>query len=478
MAKFPYFDGENADNENLPESLNWDNMEGGILSKMQDLDAVAEPKKDRRKLFLLLLLGGFVASVLVAVYLNITDNTINATQLANVTKQKEELQKVNTERLDNTERIINIDKTATVQNDKLHSNNDTALNNDVPSEISRTDILTENRISADYTTTTNIPTETNAHIPVNTPQQILFNSDFTQQEELTAYEKKAKKMELADLQTPSFITSIESLQLPSSLKSISLASTIPPINFDKTTKQNRADTKWSFGVYAGFTNWKPAYTGNQLAQIKSSTESGIISYGARALLNCHLNEKWQISTGLEFMQRESRLEFSGERDTFLVQSLVTDIEINAYTGEKISERVSDVTIPATIWENVQHYNKYQTWSIPVLISRNWLFHEKFQLTTGIGVRYSFVAKEIGRSLKTANLQGDAFKSEAITDGVFTYQNSLGLLGSVGVQHRLNNKLGLSLSTELNWSATDTYADKNVISKPLGMWTSVGFQFYF
>ena len=364
-------------------------------------------------------------------------------------------------------------KTAIVQTKKTNVNQDNRLNNrknifDQNENISiksNNHQISENTFFKKPTPATKIIVNQK---PVISSKEALVNSTIESNSPAVAIDKETSSSSKQINELPFIKNSLVSLAVP--YRNLHFQS--------EAIITTNTLSKWSVGISAGITGWAANYKGGLLADAKSNVETTLIGYGMESNLTYHLNNKWQLSTGIEFLQTSNRLNFYSEKDTTIIQNINTVTEVSSYTGNVITEVYEDVPLDGKVWRKVVHHNNFQQWSIPILIARNWNWNNKLNLITGIGTKFTFISNESGKTIQSLNTEQSIFEPKVIDSEDYNIKNSLSIIANIALQYQMSDHWSFRFGIQANQNLNDIDQENTVSSKPLTFFSKAGLFYRF
>ncbi|MEM9931686.1 MAG: hypothetical protein AAF840_17905, partial [Bacteroidota bacterium] len=239
----------------------------------------------------------------------------------------------------------------------------------------------------------------------------------------------------------------------------------------------RLSSPWSIGLAGGGTHWRPGFEVTGAPDGLEVSETGLLSFGLEAGLHYQLNDKWRLSTGVQYLEHVSRFDYTYARDTSATE-MVTFRLINAISGEEMGLDSTEVTATGTITRQLVDYNTYRQWVLPVMVARQWTLHDRLGLSLGLGVQYTLSATVTGRTLQADASMVDAFQPITLGAEQVNYAGTLAIMGDLGLEYQLSDKLGLSLATQFSRATQNTQAQLGLRSVPGMTFTRLGLRYNF
>ncbi len=222
----------------------------------------------------------------------------------------------------------------------------------------------------------------------------------------------------------------------------------------RTEVDKEAKFMFEGGIYGGInsTNFKFKSTGDDsLATQKNRSESSILgqTYGLNAGI---LYKGFRLNTGVEYQNIWTKFEqkLQTNTTTFQAQAL-TLVRIDSI-GNTLSREMRDTVANTLTTRNVEHYNKYQLWSIPLEVG---IYRARKKWSCGIsaGTSFNFLINQSGKTLDT---NGSIIDFEQASDKVLFQPFSMSLRANLFLAYHLNDKIRLSLTPKWSWTQHDVF----------------------
>jgi len=224
-------------------------------------------------------------------------------------------------------------------------------------------------------------------------------------------------------------------------------------------------------LHGGLTYMKSPFKKTDEAQFKS--ETGFMANYVSASYNRTFANGFYLSLGTTYSRLKSKFElYDIIIHSYLVENAETRRVRNILTGRVIRTAQGNVQVSALSSRKVRHYNKFDTWSVPFIVGKQWR-HKLFCWHVGIGSDVSLYNWSEGKTLR---------KDKVITyskSGTDLYHTSLRVatLTEVGLGISINSHLEIITNFRYkkhlrNWSADDLVVKPHVFL----MGTGVKFKF--
>ena len=416
----------------IPDELQWEHMEDGIYSKMDEINHQDADRKNRRILFLLFL--SFAALLLAFAFLYQESSTENnATSLAitpsdPLSQPDEQLLKSN--ELNTPESDLDIKRK------KESENTFTPSFGALQSKEINLDKTPENsqaNHSSPYSTA-----QARHKAPDIHSSQLLPEEPFTP--------RRTEGMTRENINTENTISRrIADLDfINHSLLLLNIERRLPEDAFSGITNKVQASKGLDYLIRfsSGISTWDFGYGSTD--PIRKEYEKSRLSFTAQVNYQHFIHKRYFLITGLVYQQLESRLDWSDNIDDYRValEGVVIGTKTNALTGETEEVR-GDVEVGVEAERIVRHHNR----------------HTLIQLPLGMGMQHQFGALnwfiQTGASV---NIRGHSTGRILQPDNVYNYdgtsnkfyQNSWAINGFV------ETGLGLPLNHAWNLNAAIGY----------------------
>jgi len=402
----------------LPQELSWEQMEGGILEKMEALEA--DKKEDRAPFWLFwgrralpILIGILCIGTILALYLYPGDHESETTQETAFSPDE-----VEEDCMPQEEALGQIDN-----NPKLF-------------------ILGKSRIAIEDVSTTSL---TQPGIP---------HSIFSTSHLHTSPNENT----LAPLDIPADTSSQTSLfvsQLIHSLSSTDLSSPVrdtgiliqqdlpaPPSQIIPMRQKGR------LMLLGGGNIWRMG-TGTRAPE-RSAFESGILSYQTQFNYLHPLKHNFTLLLGLQYQRFESRFERVFEIEDYEITLTDTIIkkENNVLTG-KVTDVRGDATLTVPAERTVRHYNLTEVLQVPFGLGKTWT-SPKWQADLLIGGSVNLLTRHKGRTI----YEGELRFYEGRQPGFIDAQWGLNGMMMGRITYRLSPQWGIATGLQFQHSLTN------------------------
>ncbi len=458
----------------LPENLSWEDMNGGIIKRMKQLDNADKPKR-RLPILLLFLLSGVGIAALVFQNRNSID--VEDSIVPSIVNEQNTVSNESHSRASRTDAI-----SEGVHKPKKEIKNQTAsqvasttdptlLATEIPKKPSRKKVKKLLSFVPQVAEETSNP---------------LRNTDSVH--ETLTRDSNASSGNLGLLPQP-VKNSSDTLRVAYLARTASLLSwqerperLISPRFLSKRTEQpnaKRASEKASHSILlaGGAHHWLLRHNGNSLAEAKSAHEKGVLGYGAKLQYQYHINNKWGIITGLRYQEKVTRFEYEATLDTIVHQD-VTQVLVNTISGAFMSQRTSNKPFAAQLWENVIHYNIYRSVSIPLLVNRKFQLSRRSRFSIAVGPELNIIGTAKGRTLRHYQNNEFLFRSKYIKSTDHKISGVWSGLSSAAYHYQLSKGFDWTTGLDFQVSLTDLDSHEANVLRTYNVFAFTGIRYRF
>jgi len=455
MAKIKRIHNKLRQDSFLPEELSWENMEEGIISRIDKSD-----KKDDGVAYYLYLYVLIIAAALIIGGYKIyqSQNPVivaeSNSEKASYHDEQSKLNQADKTTLQRTNSRLNVDQTNTsqyqdkgvvVSNMKQRELIDNESNIDSKKPFTHGSSPTTINLQLEYNKTYNTPIEKTSISSTDVLNAFIGGKD------------NLPKHAQLDV-TPLFY--IKSNPLTIEQENISI--TILPVVIDPIVyKYDKHDFGSAIEISAIGNLIIPNYIGSETATTKNEVDNGVINYGSSINYIKSLNDKWYINTGLSYQVYSTKFDYSNTEVSSLNVNVMSS---NIFTNE-LTQFTQSLSDRGTITRTVLNYNEYNILSIPISINRYWRSKNTI-MSIGTGMRYNLAYATEGKTLGQFNLG----ESELIEFGAQDYYDAGGsfdALLDLSLRYNLTQSFyvgtGLSSAISLsNWTVNSSYTTRPVL----------------
>ena len=196
--------------------------------------------------------------------------------------------------------------------------------------------------------------------------------------------------------------------------------------------------------------WSPGFGREQPE--RAAYETSLLSYQARLSYLRPLGRQWTLMVGVQYQRLESRFERTFDIEGFevLLTDVVLERENNLITG-KVRERRGDITVTVPATRSITHFNATELYQAQLALGRTWT-HGRLQADALVGASINLLTHNQGRTL----YQGEVKSYAGAATDFLANQGKLNGLISGRLTYRLSERWGLVAGLQLqqsllNWS---------------------------
>lgn len=465
---------------NLPQEFNWEQMEDGILDKMNSLESTPPPFSRRawRVIVALALL------MIILPVSNLMDNRLEYKGGLGTQDQKtgpgiSQSNSPSSPNLMPTQPSVD-DTQLSVQTDKGQSTNNISEEN--ISEISSNRLpnsIEQDRIQAFVDT--DFQNDLLRSDKVTRQDDIQSNSDnLNKQQSNIADNPVNPEINASSSETSEFKQMMETL-ISFEQENPYIATPLLPVIAYNTVYSNRSTKEkleflianepikkrrksslpsQELSLVSGASVWSMGY-GSELPE-RQPYEQTLLSYHAQLMYNYRSRNNLTLTTGLQYQQLETRLDWSKRLEdyTIVIQDTIIEIQANSLTGEK-SEIRGDAEVPVDATRNVRHFNRYRVFQVPVAIGKSWKLAGNWYASISIGAAVNIYGYNNGRNVRQGILEDFNSSSTLFMDSRWNLHG----LAMAKIGYRINNKWGILAQADMQKSLTNWSKESNIQMKP-------------
>jgi len=218
----------------------------------------------------------------------------------------------------------------------------------------------------------------------------------------------------------------------------------------KPKSEHQLLPKHQMALTSGISTWKPAY--GQVAPEAEAYEQSTLSFYAQLSYTYRFDNNFELSTGLQYQQLQTQLEWSQQIEdytTVVLQDTIVEIQVNSLTGNSTAVR-GDVEVSVNATRNIRHHNEYRLFQIPIAIGKSWAIGENWQAGISAGAAVNLLTQNKGRSI----YQGELEYMDGPTTNLIDNRWGIHGLGSANVGYRINARWGVMAEAQFQKSLTD------------------------
>ncbi len=466
------------ENPPVPPKLSWDEMEAGILNKMEEIEASTPSTpfwQDRRGILFLFLIGMAILLIPILCVPSVNEiaglrpapdqglvskgpNTSAADHLSpspsttakNLTPALElattehdlfpsnsPAQSTTNKQAITPQKSLNTTTVLNPSNTTIKSN--PALNTKTTSKPSTIKPIANTSKRAISTTNTSSKSD---HTPVdNTSSQV--------------FPKTSSLDHLSPLSTKTFLLSQPALaSAPLNIDSITLSQSVQK---RKTFQKDQRLT-----VHSGLSLWNMGLSGSSPEW--AALEQTLPSYHLQVNYIHPLPKNFSVLIGLQYQRLESRFDWSGRIEDFdlTLRDTIVRIEVDVLTREETEIR-GDVELRVAAERRIRSFNSVQFYQLPFALGKTWR-HKNWQSDFLVGGTLNFSAVNRGKTLFNGQIATYEGTSGRFTDFYDLRWNLQAMLMG-RVAYRISEQLGISAGVQLQKALSTWRTDGNGTMRP-------------
>lgn len=475
------------DHASLPPELAWEQMEDGILKKMEELESakitVAKPSLQEK-------VGRIIAWFFLSMYLfQSTPSTTEELYLTPSSHQKLlENSATETQSIDLTTQLQQF-APFSPSNQQISKNTPTPPSPNWPHTTDRTDLSTAEQQKALSTLNRKDQEVSLSNPPQGQQLAATLKTAASITVEETSNTSTKKLNELAAPTTPLFPKESQEQRKSYLALSVPLRSpeaidfsnpsfvfpTLPAlqtIEVGTTESQNNRKIKGRIVVLSGLSTWNMGYGSTEPE--RQPYEASLRSFSGQFNYIHTLKKNYTLLVGLQHQQLESRFDWSKDLEdyTITLTDTVLQIQTNTLTGQQTITRGDvELNVPAT--RIVAHYNTSRLYQIPIAAGKTWGF-KNWQADVLLGGTINIFTNNKGRTLYQGEIVDYNDASTPFLDNRWTINGLLTGRMTYQISERFGITAGIQFQKSLsNWSGED-----NIQMRP-AIWTGeLGVSFSF
>lgn len=214
-------------------------------------------------------------------------------------------------------------------------------------------------------------------------------------------------------------------------------------------------------LHSGIAHWDPGY-GEGLPE-NANYEQPILSYYTHLSYTHRFGNNYTLTVGLQYQQLETQLQWSQRIEdytTVTLQDTIVEIQVSSLTGNA-SEVRGDVEVSVGATRNIRHYNQYRILQIPLALGKSWVFGKRWQAGLSVGSAVNVLSQNKGRYIYQGGLREMDGPATALIDNRWGIQGLV--MGRVGYQ--INPRLGVMIEAQYQKSLTNWSNDLGLNMRP-------------
>lgn len=247
---------------------------------------------------------------------------------------------------------------------------------------------------------------------------------------------------------------IAAVKPPESAIRIAVAS-VPPLAQRTALLPSR-----QLALTSGISNWGMGYGAGQPE--RQPYEQALLSYHAQLSYTHRFGNGLALTMGLQYQQLETQLDWSKQLDgyTITLRDTIIEIQANSLTGQ-LSEVRGDVELGVEATRNVRHFNQYRLYQIPLSVGKSWRLWGRWHTGLSVGGAVNIFAHNRGRNVLMGELEDFDGPATPFLDSRWNLHG----LATARIGYRINEKWGLLAEASLQKSLTNWSTEANVRMRP-------------
>ena len=251
------------------------------------------------------------------------------------------------------------------------------------------------------------------------------------------------------------------------------------LKYDLLPKRRNKKMAVEISAWGGINSVNFNYQANgspNLAEIKEQSTSSALGTSSGLSANMLLNDHYLISSGLEYHQLWSKLDYEFTTTKQVVkENQLLKVWVDGVSGDTLNRLYGDTTVNAIDTREVVHYNKFQQFSIPIEIGIQKQT-TKFVYGISAGGVFNFT---LGQSGKTINSNNEVVEFDKDNPARPFKSFSIGLRLKPFVAYRISEHLSLKIQPHWTWQpsigfdTSDTKLSIHQVNLNLG----IGYSFH-
>ncbi len=205
--------------------------------------------------------------------------------------------------------------------------------------------------------------------------------------------------------------------------------------------------------------WKPLY--GEMKPEREAYETALPSFQVQANYFQGLKNNWTLMFGLQYQRLESRFErnFVLEDYTIILRDTIIEKQINVLSGKQTLIR-GNVEILSQAERRVRHYNKTELWQIPFALGKSWDIN-KWMVDLLLGGSLNIYTQNIGKS----TFQQDPISYNGSSTRIIDNRLKVNALLAGRLSYQLDEHWGLSTGLQIQKSLQDWSPETGVQMLP-------------
>lgn len=219
-----------------------------------------------------------------------------------------------------------------------------------------------------------------------------------------------------------------------------------------------ADRK-QLAFLGGLSFWDMGY--GQTPPERATFEQSLLSYQAQLNYTHPLKKGFLLMAGLQVQQLNSHFEWSTDLEnyTIILQDTIIQVQANSLTGQQNIVR-GDVELTVNATRNVRHFNQMRLYQIPLAIGKSWRV-QRWQMDLLVGGTMTIFSENKGRSL----YQGQLIDYNGASTPLLNNQWQVQALAAGRMSYFFSDHLGIQAGLQFQKSLTNWSLESGVTMRP-------------
>ena len=233
-----------------------------------------------------------------------------------------------------------------------------------------------------------------------------------------------------------------------------------PANAPIKAQQTASLPSRQLALISGVSNWGMGYGAGQPE--RQPYEQALLSYHAQLRYTHRFGNGLTLTMGLQYQQLETQLDWSKQLDgyTIILKDTIVEIHGNSLTGQ-LSEVRGDVEIGVEATRNVRHFNQYRLYQIPLAAGKSWRLGGRWHTDLSVGAAVNIYAHNQGRNVLLGELEDFNGPATPFLDSRWNVHG----LAVARFGYRINERWGVLAEASLQKSLTNWSTEANVQMQP-------------
>ena len=212
-------------------------------------------------------------------------------------------------------------------------------------------------------------------------------------------------------------------------------------------KDNTTELSLALNIFTGINSFTQQYNTLETIDIADQLNAAhgtYIGISSGAGLTATLDNKWTLSTGVEYNQLSNTFnKYNSNTISRIKDDVLLKVWIQESTGDTIAQQRGQVAVDLIQSRRVEHYNTYKRYSIPLEIGIN-RDYRKWGYAINTGIAFNFTTYQDGRSLDNIGTIVDFDTNNEIAP---FRSFDIGFRVNASASYHITDKVSLTLSPQ-------------------------------